>query len=96
MDSVTAHSLGECVAACANTDGCVDVSLSGVACYMKSELGERSKNSGVNGARLISSDGPSKVKHYGNYVTNVHTAYVTETVTALHRHAARHIHRHSF
>jgi hypothetical protein len=94
MKSVTAHSLGECVQACAATDGCVDVSLSGTACYLKSTRGQREKNGSINGAKLVSK-GPSKVKQYGNYATNVHTAYVTETVRAqhAHRHAARHIHR---
>ncbi len=55
LKSVTAQSLGDCVAACAATKGCVDVSLSGVACYMKSAVGQKLQNSAINGARLISS-----------------------------------------
>jgi len=60
MKSATAHSLGECVSLCAETEGCVDVSLSGVACYMKSTLGEREKNSSINGAKLVGSGKPGK------------------------------------
>jgi hypothetical protein len=55
LKMVTAHSLGECVAACAKEAKCVDVSLSGTACYMKSTLGKREKNSGINGAKLVDS-----------------------------------------
>ena len=83
MKSVTAHSLAECVAACAATDGCVDVSLSGVACYMKSALGERHANSGVNGARLVRSGG---------------SGAATKVVTVpggAHRRDIRHLHAHA-
>lgn len=48
------NGLTECIDACATTPGCVDVSLSGVACYLKKTLGQTSSNSGVQGARLIS------------------------------------------
>ncbi|QIW99546.1 hypothetical protein AMS68_005064 [Peltaster fructicola] len=49
------NGLTECIDACATTPGCVDVSLSGVACYLKKTLGQSSSNSGVQGAKLISS-----------------------------------------
>lgn len=41
-----------CIMACAFTSGCVDVSLSGSACYMKKSVGSPVYN-GVYGARLI-------------------------------------------
>ena len=55
MKMVTAHSLGECVQACAKEATCVDVSLSGTACYMKSTLGATETNAGINGAKLVTS-----------------------------------------
>ncbi|KAK5170882.1 uncharacterized protein LTR77_004026 [Saxophila tyrrhenica] len=100
MKSVTAHSLAECVEACASTDGCVDVSLSGVACYMKSTLGERKRNKGVNGARLVDATPAhkgGKGKPAG-YVTNIHTATASPTATAAshhRRHLAKHIQRYA-
>lgn len=44
-----------CIATCAQTTGCVDVSLSGTACYMKKSVGSVVKSSGIKGAKLISS-----------------------------------------
>ena len=70
MKSVTAHSLGECIDACANTDGCVDVSLSGVACYLKSTVGTREINSAINGAKLISSG--TQRRHLHDHARGVH------------------------
>lgn len=90
LKSVTAQSLTECIAACAKTDGCVDVSLRGTACYMKSTLGQRVPDSGIVGARVIDSG-------TGGTVTDTHVqrAYVTEVVTVTagsHRREARHAH----
>lgn len=53
LKHVQASSLSECISECAKTDGCVDVSLSGVACYLKSERGPRVTNSAIVGAKLI-------------------------------------------
>lgn len=47
--------LAECIAACAKNDKCVDVSLSGTACYMKSELGKKVHRIGLSGAKLVDS-----------------------------------------
>ncbi|KAF2773812.1 hypothetical protein EJ03DRAFT_370678 [Teratosphaeria nubilosa] len=58
MTSVTANSLSDCIAACASHEGCVDVSLSGVACYLKSNIGAPVYN-GVYGAKLIDSTSTS-------------------------------------
>jgi len=53
--------LAGCIAACATTTGCVDVSLSGTACYMKKSVGTAQKNGGVNGAKLLTSTTSSGV-----------------------------------
>ncbi|KAI7470730.1 WSC-domain-containing protein [Hortaea werneckii] len=42
-----------CIEHCATTPGCLDVSLSGVACYMKSVLGIAVSANGVLGAKLL-------------------------------------------
>src|SRR4051812_11118772 len=42
-----------CADACANTPGCIDVSLSGNACYLKESLMLARPNSQVNGALLM-------------------------------------------
>lgn len=59
LKTVTAHSLGRCIRACSRTPGCVDVSLSGTACYLKKELGHEVPMEGLAGAKLIGGDGAS-------------------------------------
>lgn len=46
--------LVDCMTACDNQPGCIDVSMSGVACYMKGSVGQNVSNSDVRGARLVS------------------------------------------
>ncbi|GAM85281.1 hypothetical protein ANO11243_032850 [Dothideomycetidae sp. 11243] len=53
IGSIHVSNLMGCIEACAGTAGCVDVSLSGAACYMKGAVGYSVAN-GVSGARLIS------------------------------------------
>jgi hypothetical protein len=48
-----------CVAACEQTPGCIDASLSGSACYLKSKVGKAVANSNVFGTLLISHKGSS-------------------------------------
>lgn len=54
MGSKTVSSLKQCIDACDSTSGCVDVSLSGVACYLKSSLGAARNSNGLLGAKLVS------------------------------------------
>jgi len=54
MGGTAANSLEQCIASCDATLGCVDVALSGAACYMKSSVGAAVQN-GVLGARLVRS-----------------------------------------
>lgn len=53
MASTSVKNLEGCIAACATTTGCVDVSLSGSACYLKKTLGAAVNNGGILGARYI-------------------------------------------
>lgn len=56
MGSVTIPSLklADCIEACASTKGCVDVSMSGSACYMKYKAGmPYNVASRIQGARLV-------------------------------------------
>ncbi|KAH0358077.1 alpha/beta-hydrolase, partial [Aureobasidium melanogenum] len=53
MASTSVKNFEGCIAACATTSGCVDVSLSGSACYLKKTLGAAVTNSGILGARYI-------------------------------------------
>lgn len=57
LTAVYGVTFGGCIEACATTTGCVDVALSGTACYMKSSVGAAVSNAGIFGAKLIS--GPS-------------------------------------
>lgn len=60
MGMVYVSNFQGCVEACATTTGCVDVSLSGAACYMKKTLGKALySNSGILGARLVTSSSTS-------------------------------------
>jgi hypothetical protein len=59
MGSKYVDSFQACIDACDQTAGCVDVSLSGSACYMKSSLGPAVAASYVLGARLVVSSSSS-------------------------------------
>ena len=48
----TAYNLTQCIQQCSGRSGCVDVSLSGVACYLKQTVGSVVFN-GVYGAKLL-------------------------------------------
>ena len=57
--AVSVSSLKQCIDTCAATTGCVDVSLSGSACYLKNTLGASSTSNGLSGARLVTSSSTS-------------------------------------
>lgn len=84
-------SFSECIDKCAQTTGCVDVSLSGSACYMKKSLGAALSDGGVKGAKLASASSATSitplaysVPGHGTHAGNALYAFVTqvETVTA--------------
>jgi len=54
MSFVATNDLESCIGSCANTTGCVDVSLRGPACYLKSSLSAALSDSGIMGAKLVS------------------------------------------
>lgn len=60
-----------CIQTCAQTTGCVDVSLSGTACYMKKSVGSVVKSSGIKGAKLISSGTASSTSSTATANVNV-------------------------
>ncbi|RMZ22946.1 hypothetical protein D0859_13020 [Hortaea werneckii] len=79
---VYVRDLGECAVRCSETSGCVDVSLSGAACCLKSSLGPTSYNAAINGARLVSQ--PSATASVGVSSVQATTASVaTPTLTRL-------------
>ncbi|THZ08837.1 hypothetical protein D6C93_00326 [Aureobasidium pullulans] len=51
--NIGSNRIADCVNACDATDGCIDISMSGTACYMKKKLGKPTTNKGVRGARKI-------------------------------------------
>lgn len=59
LNMLYANSLADCIGACAAHDNCVDVSMSGSACYLKQTLGNAIQKGGVNGAKLVSGSATS-------------------------------------
>lgn len=53
MGGISVDSFQGCIDLCATTPGCVDVSLSGSACYRKSSLSGPHDNGGVWGAKVV-------------------------------------------
>ena len=60
MGSLSVKNFTQCVDTCDSTSGCVDVSLSGSACYLKKTLGKAISN-GVLGAKLVTFASSSSV-----------------------------------
>jgi hypothetical protein len=56
MKLIFSGGLSACIATCASTSGCVDVSMSGAACYLKKSPGNVVGNLLVVSAKLIDSD----------------------------------------
>ncbi|KAF2717964.1 FMN-linked oxidoreductase [Polychaeton citri CBS 116435] len=54
LKSQSVSSFTACINLCDSTAGCVDVSLSGSACYLKKSLGAAKAAGGIQGAKLIS------------------------------------------
>jgi hypothetical protein len=59
ISMVYVSDLAGCIAACAKLSNCVDVSLSGSACYLKGTLGGVVDNEGLLGARLVTESSTS-------------------------------------
>lgn len=83
---VYTSSLGACIAACASTTGCVDVSWVGASssspCYMKNVIQAPQLNSGIWGARLLSSTSSTTVPASSTSVKSAVKASATPSPTA--------------
>ncbi|KAI5271177.1 phosphoglycerate mutase-like protein [Aureobasidium subglaciale] len=53
MVNIASNRIADCVNACDATEGCIDISMSGTACYMKKKLGKPLSNKIIRGARKI-------------------------------------------
>lgn len=54
MTQVYSNKIADCINLCDATAGCVDIAMSGTACYMKNKIGTTvNANNGVRGARLV-------------------------------------------
>ncbi|KAI5247699.1 hypothetical protein E4T43_01796 [Aureobasidium subglaciale] len=51
--NIPSNRIADCVNACDATEGCIDISMSGTACYMKKKLGKPLVNKTIRGARKI-------------------------------------------
>lgn len=58
IKALSVNGLQQCIDACATTSGCVDLSLLGDACYLKSSLGTAVEN-GVWGAKVVEVASPT-------------------------------------
>jgi len=100
MSNTQVSSFAQCISTCASTTGCVDVSLSGSACYLKSSVGANVYN-GVWGAKLITSSSTTSTSTKATTTTAgkkfrnkaVVAAEATQSA-ASKRHLARHARAH--
>ena len=73
-----------CIQTCAQTTGCVDVSLSGTACYMKKSVGNVVKSSGIKGAKLLpASSGSANVQVAQKAVSSSKSSSSTKATSTL-------------
>lgn len=81
MKAVGVNSFQQCIDACATTSGCVDLSMLGNACYLKSSLGTAVENE-VWGAKVV--DGATSTPPAGlprsESIVTTQTVVVTHTV----------------
>jgi hypothetical protein len=78
VNPVFVDNFAECIQACDDNDDCVDVSLSGVACYLKSAVGETLSNQVIWGARLLPA--PSSSTLYKRAVATAHHPQINTAV----------------
>lgn len=79
LTSLSVSSFAACVDACAQNSQCVDVSLSGSACYLKSTLGAAVSN-GVWGAKLITTSSTTSTVT-GTTSTSTSVSSITTTTS---------------
>ncbi|KAH0144085.1 hypothetical protein KCU67_g13245, partial [Aureobasidium melanogenum] len=71
-----------CIQTCAQTTGCVDVSLSGTACYMKKSVGSVVKSGGILGAKLIPASSASVNVNFAQKVASTSKSSSTSSQKA--------------
>lgn len=67
--NIASNRIGDCINACDATEGCIDISMSGTACYMKKKLLKPLVNKGIRGARKIK-DAPVSSSSDASYTTS--------------------------
>ncbi|KAI4727415.1 hypothetical protein E4T49_04717 [Aureobasidium sp. EXF-10728] len=82
LKMVYVSDFASCIQTCAQTTGCVDVSLSGTACYMKKSVGSVVKSSGIKGAKLLSSSTPSANVNAANKAVSVKSSSTSQKPTS--------------
>ena len=81
--NIASNRIGDCINACDATEGCIDISMSGTACYMKKKLNKPLVNKGIRGARKIK-DAPVTTSSFGNSSYTATTSFggsVTKAAT---------------
>ncbi|KAI7392635.1 WSC-domain-containing protein [Hortaea werneckii] len=82
LSSLSVGSFYECMQACTKDARCIDVSLSGSACYLKGSLGAAVPN-GVWGARaIVSSDPSSSASHTQSSSSTVRSSSTLTSATS--------------
>ncbi|CAD0107772.1 unnamed protein product [Aureobasidium uvarum] len=74
--NIASNRIGDCIDACDATEGCIDISMSGTACYMKSKLNKPLANKGIRGARKIK-DAPLSSSTSSSSSTSHSTSFST-------------------
>ncbi|KAI5363831.1 putative quinoprotein alcohol dehydrogenase-like superfamily [Septoria linicola] len=100
--SIKDNDLNACIDACAATTGCVNVALSGAACYLKKALGNPVKN-GVWGARFLSNVQSSttttqklteQVKHIEHDINTIISEFIHVLLSKFELHNLKQLHKH--
>ncbi|KAG9761607.1 putative GPI anchored protein, partial [Aureobasidium melanogenum] len=78
--NIASNRIGDCINACDATEGCIDISMSGTACYMKKKLNKPLVNKGIRGARKIK-DAPLSLSSSASSTTTTLGFSVTQPAT---------------
>jgi hypothetical protein len=72
--NIGSNRIADCINACDATEGCIDISMSGTACYMKQKLNKPLANKGIRGARKIK-NAPLSSSSSTSFSTSHSTSY---------------------
>jgi hypothetical protein len=79
--NIASNRIADCINACDATEGCIDISMSGTACYMKQKLNKPLVNKGIRGARKIK-DAPISSSSSASSSTSFSTSFSTSHSTS--------------